>query len=637
MIAIAIAVAAGYTVMALMRPDLIVASPAEFHEHYKVWGQESFRIPEMLTMIFTYIFFNVQNSALFFLPLAVGAALSLPRMARRWQLVTLLAIAVLMLARMGSMIRQGMPLPYYSKARCCEVSYGNIFWNLGLGPPTIPDLWSFAHESTWRLSHGSRAVLSYFSVVLAAVALGTVIFAWKTRARDSLLWRLAGASVILGTVTLPVSQQYIDRYAIDTAWAAVILFALTIRWELPFVRGAAIAALVITAAFSMLATQEYFAMNRARWAAWWELRNRGVPIKSIDGGAEPYLYYELSLARTPRERRRMAFGGGKRVYVLAIEPLPGFRVIAHHPFTGWLGLHRAEIVTLERAPNQNGGQAPSPVNVPRSSLHLSELPVEPVARHAVDARQQRRQDFALLQHELRDTALRQRDHRLQLFLAERRPFAGTLNLDEAALLRGDDVHVDGGLRVFLVTEIERRLPADHADRDRGDEIVDRPAREVAVDIHPAECRDERDERAGDRRRARAAIGLNHVAIDPDRPLAEELGVDGGAQRAADQALNLHRPPALLSLRCFALDAIGRRARQHSVLGGDPSLSGAIEKRRDFFLDGCGANDARVADFDQHASLGVLDEVRRDAHRPQLSCGASVGAGFGGCCDHVAHC
>ena len=31
---------------------------------------------------------------------------------------------------------------------------------------------------------------------------------------------------------------------------------------------------------------------------------------------------------------------------------------------------------------------------------------------------------------------------------------------------------------------------------------------------------QRDERAGDRRRARAAVGLDDVAVDPDRPLAE---------------------------------------------------------------------------------------------------------------------
>ena len=49
---------------------------------------------------------------------------------------------------------------------------------------------------------------------------------------------------------------------------------------------------------------------------------------------------------------------------------------------------------------------------------------------------------------------------------------------------------------------------------------------------------ERDVAAGDRRAARAAVGLQHVAVDVDRALAERREVDDAAQRAADQALDL---------------------------------------------------------------------------------------------------
>ena len=49
---------------------------------------------------------------------------------------------------------------------------------------------------------------------------------------------------------------------------------------------------------------------------------------------------------------------------------------------------------------------------------------------------------------------------------------------------------------------------------------------------------ERDHAAGDRGAAGAAVGLEHVAVDVDRVLAERLEVDHAAQRAPDQPLDL---------------------------------------------------------------------------------------------------
>ena len=66
--------------------------------------------------------------------------------------------------------------------------------------------------------------------------------------------------------------------------------------------------------------------------------------------------------------------------------------------------------------------------------------------------------------------------------------------------------------------------------------------------HLVERQHQRDERAGDRRRARAAVGLNDVAVERDRPLAELLEPRHRAQRAADQALNLLRAAADLARR-----------------------------------------------------------------------------------------
>jgi hypothetical protein len=51
---------------------------------------------------------------------------------------------------------------------------------------------------------------------------------------------------------------------------------------------------------------------------------------------------------------------------------------------------------------------------------------------------------------------------------------------------------------------------------------------------------------GNRRRPRAAIGLDHIAIQNHRPLAQRLHIHYRAQAASDQALNLMRPSADLA-------------------------------------------------------------------------------------------
>lgn len=357
MLTIAGALAAAYAVMALTRPDLIVASPQEFHQHYKFWGEATFRAPEAAAHVLSYLFFNIQNVTLFFLPLALGAVLVRPQLSARWQKITLGVLLLLLGGRATQLIVRDNPIPYYNWPGCCGVSWGNVLMNFGLGPPTVTDVWTGIHPYPWQLPHAARIALMIVTVLVAIAAMLRIATALREASRvprTNVLFLLSAASVAFGTITLVVSVEYIDRYALDTGWPAVFLLAPLLQWERARVRVAAIVATGVFAVFSVLATQEYFAWNRARWAAWWELRERGVAIRQIDGGAEPYLYYELSQAKTFSERRRMAFGVGKRPYVLAFAPLPGTRVIARHPFRGWLGWHRGEIVTLERISGSGG-------------------------------------------------------------------------------------------------------------------------------------------------------------------------------------------------------------------------------------------------------------------------------------------
>ena len=126
---------------------------------------------------------------------------------------------------------------------------------------------------------------------------------------------------------------------------------------------------------------------------------------------------------------------------------------------------------------------------------------------------------------------------------------------------------------------------------------------------------QRDLGAGDRRGARSAVGLQHVAVDPDRALAELRHIRHGPQRAADDALDFVRAPADAAFGRFALRALLRRARKHRVLGGHPAQAAALKPMRNALFDRRGAEHARVPDRDQRAAFGVFKVSGLDRHRP----------------------
>src|SRR5579872_1017235 len=138
------------------------------------------------------------------------------------------------------------------------------------------------------------------------------------------------------------------------------------------------------------------------------------------------------------------------------------------------------------------------------------------------------------------------------------------------------------------------------------------AQDVGLDhvarLHPTEAIGERDPGAGDRGGARSAIGLEHVAIDRDLALAERFQVDGGAQRAADQALDFDGAAVLLSGGGLAAGALQRCARQHAVFGRHPAAALALEPGRQPLLERRGHQHMRVAEFNEAGTFGIFDDT-----------------------------
>src|SRR6266542_700900 len=222
-----------------------------------------------------------------------------------------------------------------------------------------------------------------------------------------------------------------------------------------------------------------------------------------------------------------------------------------------------------------------------------------------------------------DAGFRQREHLGEPIAAEGRLLRRSLHLDEGAGAGHDHVHVDLGRRVLDVVEVEHRRAADDAHADGRHAVTHRRARHRARFDDRADGVGHGDEAACDGRRARAAVGLDDVAVDPDRALAELGHLDDGAERAADQALDLLRPAA--GPAPLAAHARVRRARQHAVLRRHPALALPLEEGRHLLLDRGGADDLRVAELDQDRALGVAEVVAGHAHGPEVLGPAAVEA------------
>ena len=120
-------------------------------------------------------------------------------------------------------------------------------------------------------------------------------------------------------------------------------------------------------------------------------------------------------------------------------------------------------------------------------------------------------------------------HALHLLLGKRRVFGSALHLDEFSRPGHDEIHIDIGFAVFLVAQVQENLAAHDTDTHRRHGIFNRIDAENAVCEPLARCLGQCHISAGDRRRARAAVGLNDIAIDPDRFFAQapQIGLSEG--------------------------------------------------------------------------------------------------------------
>ena len=209
------------------------------------------------------------------------------------------------------------------------------------------------------------------------------------------------------------------------------------------------------------------------------------------------------------------------------------------------------------------------------------------------------------------------EQREKLLLAERRLFRGGLHFDDVAGAGHDEIGVGLGLGILGVVEIEHRGVVEHAAGDRRDMVAQRVGLDHLAGPHPGEAIVQRHPGAGDRGGAGAAVGLDHVAVDGDLPLAERRQIDHRAKAAPDQALDFDGAAALLAGGGLAARAFMGGARQHAVFGGDPAARLALEPGRQPVFERRGHQHVGVAELHEAGALGVFHHAALERYGAQL--------------------
>lgn len=284
-----------------------------------------------------YLFFNWQHAALFFAPLLLLVLLSRPRV-RTSPLFMVLAALVFGFAAWRMTVRVGMPLPYMNS--------GNVFTDFGLGPPTLRDVFTLRMRHPFALAWNTRLILMVVSVVAAIAAVG--ITAAAVRRREPLL-RYAAIFCACGTAIVAFMRIHFDRYSIDTLWPLVLLLVLLAasqEWPMR-ARAIAGATAIVMISFSLAATSEYLAWNRARWQAYSWLRAGGVTLQQMDGGYE--INSMLALRAGRKDLGKPGVGVVDDRFILTFNrEVPGYEPLRSFAYERWFGLSEGAVWAQRR-------------------------------------------------------------------------------------------------------------------------------------------------------------------------------------------------------------------------------------------------------------------------------------------------
>lgn len=230
---------------------------------------------------------------------------------------------------------------------------GNILYNFGLGPELLADVYTLGLPNTPRLPEWALYALNFISQLSATILTWVAISGWKKlQPRQR---RFSGFLLLANLLYLPAMSitSFFDRYILLIIASAILLLLPHARLPkrhmlLPFLP------FLLLALFSLLATHDYLAWNRARHKAFLWLQEEGVTVRQMDAGFEYNGFYNYHEDRI-LEAGRSHWWVTDDEWMIAFGAAPGYEKMKSFGYRRWLwGGSRDKIWVLRKNPlNKN--------------------------------------------------------------------------------------------------------------------------------------------------------------------------------------------------------------------------------------------------------------------------------------------
>jgi hypothetical protein len=294
----------------------------------------------------------------FLLPLCLVVAAGLwRRTSFKWRLLAAASGLLLLLVCIGIPVANDQLMPLS----------GNVLYDLGVGPPLLRDTYVLG------LPHLPRAPQLFWLGITAAGAAGGILLiqqvfqaiwhlGWRPGAgalpREAvpIILALSAGSLYIG---LAAVAGYLDRYLTWLVPLGMVCVVAAGRQLAGYawISYLAIGSIAGYGLFSVAATHDYFAWNRARWQALHYLidETHTSPM-DVDGGFEFNGWYGYD--PNYRERTGVSWWWVKGdEYIVAFGPLNGYTELRRYEYERWLPAGAGAVLILRRLAVSVGAEA----------------------------------------------------------------------------------------------------------------------------------------------------------------------------------------------------------------------------------------------------------------------------------------
>ena len=236
-----------------------------------------------------------------------------------------------------------------------NIPCGNIIYNLGLGPKLVKDdYYGFNHHPV--LSQDTMLVIDMIGilgVVLLMYAFILAVIVWKRKMRSTSVGKIKVQILFMisGYIGfLLISDNFFDRYLLP----AILFFILLLtsseikvqKWNLAL----SFLIFLCLAFFSVSATHDYLAFNRARWKGLKSMMAVGISPHHIDGGFEFNSWYEPGNWSWPATWGQKSWWRvDDDTYLISTGYVSGYNKIATFKYTSFLEFAQDSVLILNRS------------------------------------------------------------------------------------------------------------------------------------------------------------------------------------------------------------------------------------------------------------------------------------------------